>query len=199
MKKIFLSIAVAVLGTVAASAQFGINAGYCNVKEHQTLNSEDESIGHVFVGASYIISLEKFCEGLGIETGLSFYYGKKNYDETLYTEKYTNSFLALPVLLDYTLPIGNFELNPFGGLEFTYGLNSKSKYTATGTGISSTDDWYENTYKRFEVSAEIGLGCKLIDNIYLFADYQKGLNNTSKLDNMDASTSCFEVGLQYYF
>lgn len=201
MKKILLSIAVAVLGTVAASAQFGINAGYSNVNENYSLNgtSDDESINHVFVGANYTFSLDKFCQGLGFETGLSVYYGKKTYDETLYTEKYTNSFLSLPVLLEYTIQIGNFEVNPFGGFEFTYGLNSKSKITGNGTGASYTTDWYEDTYKRLEVSAEIGLGFKLIDNIYLFADYQKGLINTSKQDGMEAGTSTFEAGLQYYF
>lgn len=199
MKKILLSIAVAVLGTVAASAQFSVSAGYTNVKEHYSNNgiSSDDGINHVFAGVNYSFSLDKLCEGLGIETGLSFNYGKKNYDETLYTEKYTNSYLSLPVLVEYFLPIGNFEISPFAGLEFSYGLHSKSKCNEGN--VEYTTDWYEDMYKRLEVCAEIGLGFKLVDNIYLFADYQKGLNNIAKPDGVKASTSCIEAGLQYYF
>jgi len=193
MKRFFLIIALAVLGTTAAKAQVTVYAGYENAKYTYKGNYDGSFVcNNAFVGAGYDISLSSICKGLGVETGVYFYYGG-NKDE----DNYKESRIAIPAYLTYSIPVKDIELFPFGGFSFNYGLLSKSSVTVGS--ITTTTDWYNDLSKRFDVTADLGFGITIDQNYCFYAQLYKGLVNTSKSDKYSEKSSGFEIGFGYSF
>lgn len=195
MKKILLTIALVVMGTTAAFAQVSVYAGYEQSKYTHTYTSTNISgtdySNNVFVGAMYNFELAK---GLGLETGAYLYMGGMNEENS----KYSESSISIPFDFNYYIPItNNISFCPFAGCSLSYGLSSKT--TTTLGAISTTTDWYKDTYDRFDINAEIGLGVNFCEHYNIYVDVYRGLLNTINVDSITEVDSGIEIGIGYSF
>jgi len=197
MKKLFLIIAIAVLGTASAAAQMSVYAGYANTKYTHTMAvtdiSDTYSVNYAFVGVSYDVPFKTAGKGFGFNTGAFAYFG--GYKEDI--ETYNECRINIPLCLTYTIPVSVVSVSLYGGCGLNCGILGKSVETVGS--ISTTTDWYKDDYNRFVVTAEAGAAFTFFDNYSLYAGLYHSLNDLSKIETFTEKSLGFEIGLGYSF
>ena len=215
MKKTIAIVACAAVTLLAgkANAQLGFNVGYAPVTLTtattfgNTTNTSSSEMDGFFAGVTYNYSLSG---DLGVAFGLQGRYntktstGSANFVVVSGNDKSTTTQLLLdvPVLFNYSLPLGSAKLTAFAGPTFSYAVYGNTHVTSTTTilGSSSTSEtdypmYGDNsTNERLDITAAFGLQFQYSD-FRLFGGYRMGLTDLNANDNIKTTSSGLFVGL----
>ena len=216
MKKALIIMAAATILFVGkANAQLGINIGYApvtlttQVTSGNTTSTSSSEMDGFFAGVSYNNAISN---GLAVSIGLQARYntktstGSANFVVVSGNDKSTTTqiLLDVPVLLNYSLPLGSAKLTAFAGPTFSYAVYGNTHVTTTTTilGSTSTSETDYAMYgdnssnERFDLTAAFGLQLQYSD-FRLFGGYRIGLLDLNSGDNVKTTTSGMFVGLGY--
>lgn len=215
MKKTIAIVACAAAMLLAgkANAQLGVNVGYAPVTltsavtSGNTTTKTSSEMDGFFAGVTYNTALSG---DLGLAVGLQGRYntktstGSANFVVVSGSDKSTTTQLLLdiPVLFNYSLPLGSLKLTAFAGPTFSYALYGNTHVTTTTTILGSTStsendyDMYgdNSTNNRLDITAAFGLQLQY-SNYRLFGGYRIGLTDLNTNDNIKTTSSGLFVGL----
>ncbi len=191
MKKLFLSILVAALTAVCASAQLYVGAGYSYSPTASKAGKITERFDRngFYIQAGYGLNVGKH---LGIVPGLEYEVVTKTEDEVKSPEQYLN----IPVKVTYGFSLGNIvELGAFVAPTFSMGLTSKAKVDDTSLDMYGEDGFY----KRGDFRVGLGVYCDLIEKVRINLNYNFGVVNRSKVDDTTMRRNGVQLGVAYLF
>lgn len=191
MKKLFLSILVAALTAVCASAQLYVGAGYSYSPTASKAGKITERFDRngFYIQAGYGLNVGKH---LGIVPGLEYEVVTKTEDEVKSPEQYLN----IPVKVTYGFSLGNIvELGAFVAPTFSMGLTSKAKVDDTSLDMYGEDGFY----KRGDFRVGLGVYCDLIEKVRINLNYNFGVVNRSKVDDITMRRNGVQLGVAYLF
>lgn len=191
MKKLFLSILVAALTAVCASAQLYVGAGYSYSPTASKAGKITERFDRngFYIQAGYGLNVGKH---LGIVPGLEYEVVTKTEDEVKSPEQYLN----IPVKVTYGFSLGNIvELGAFVAPTFSMGLTSKAKVDDTSVDMYGEDGFY----KRGDFRVGLGVYCDLIEKVRINLNYNFGVVNRSKVDDTTMRRNGVQLGVAYLF
>ena len=191
MKKLFLSILVAALTAVCASAQLYVGAGYSYSPTASKAGKITERFDRngFYIQAGYSLNVGKH---LGIVPGLEYEVVTKTEDEVKSPEQYLN----IPVKVTYGFSLGNIvELGAFVAPTFSMGLTSKAKVDDTSLDMYGEDGFY----KRGDFRVGLGVYCDLIEKVRINLNYNFGVVNRSKVDDTTMRRNGVQLGVAYLF
>lgn len=187
MKKLIITLAIALAACTAAFAQKGLSVGvgYQSYTLHQdytitlpvlgdvTMKS-DNAFGGVYAGASF--QLLSFGPGINFIPGL--YYSATSWKDSDDADvQAKQSFVGIPMYFSYKLDLvpGTLAIEPFLGPTFSYGLTFKG----TGDNWTNTTDYYSGDYKynKFNVALGGGIALDIVDMIRVNVGYNYYLLN----------------------
>ena len=186
MKKVFL-LAVALMISVMAHAQFSVQVGY-------QMNSMRTEIGGVRVTQYYngiaaqvdynipLVGSLSVAPGLGVDF--------------LFTNKYDVKYRELELFapIDFNLCIsdrGDARLSLFAGPTLYYGLFSKD--------VSRNYSYYDTDNKRFDLSLGGGIWCDIGEVFRVKLGYKAGLLNSSKEKGVTEKSNMLTLAIGYIF
>lgn len=191
MKKLFLSILVAALTAVCASAQLYVGAGYSYSPTASKAGKITERFDRngFYIQAGYGLNVGKH---LGIVPGLEYEVVTKTEDEVKSPEQYLN----IPVKVTYGFSLGNIvELGAFVAPTFSMGLTSKAKVDDTSLDMYGEDGFYN----RGDFRVGLGVYCDLIEKVRINLNYNFGVVNRSKVDDITMRRNGVQLGVAYMF
>lgn len=191
MKKLFLSILVAALTAVCASAQLYVGAGYSYSPTASKAGKITERFDRngFYIQAGYGLNVGKH---LGIVPGLEYEVVTKTEDEVKSPEQYLN----IPVKVTYGFSLGNIvELGAFVAPTFSMGLTSKAKVDDTSLDMYGEDGFY----KRGDFRVGLGVYCDLIEKVRINLNYNFGVVNRSKVNDITLRRNGVQLGVAYMF
>lgn len=191
MKKLFLSILVAALTAVCASAQLYVGAGYSYSPTASKAGKITERFDRngFYIQAGYGLNVGKH---LGIVPGLEYEVVTKTEDEVKSPEQYLN----IPVKVTYGFSLGKIvELGAFVAPTFSMGLTSKAKVDDTSLDMYGEDGFY----KRGDFRVGLGVYCDLIEKVRINLNYNFGVVNRSKVDDITMRRNGVQLGVAYMF
>lgn len=215
MKKTIAIVACAAAMLLAgkANAQLGVNVGYAPVTltsavtSGNTTTKTSSEMDGFFAGVTYNTALSG---DLGLAVGLQGRYntktstGSANFVVVSGSDKSTTTqfLLDIPVLFNYSLPLGSLKLTAFAGPTFSYALYGNTHVTTTTTLLGNTStsendyDMYgdNSTNNRLDITAAFGLQLQS-SNYRLFGGYRIGLTDLNTNDNVKTTSSGLFVGL----
>jgi hypothetical protein len=184
MKKLFLTVIVAMGGIFAAQAQdisFGVKGGL-NVATMTDIDASSKISGHIGGFANF-----KFKKTWAIQPELLFSGQGAKADLPGDDLKYALSYINIPVLFQYYfLPEFYAEAGP------QLGFLVSSKYKRGGTSVET------DGFKTVDIGSAIGVGYKFPIGVGVYARYNFGF--TDLIDgNPDPRNSVFQIGAAYTF
>ena len=191
MKKLFLSILVAALTAVCASAQLYVGAGYSYSPTASKAGKITERFDRngFYIQAGYGLNVGKH---LGIVPGLEYEVVTKTENDVKQPEQYLN----IPVKVTYGFSLGNIvELGAFVAPTFSMGLTSKAKVDDTSVDMYGEDGFY----KRGDFRVGLGVYCDLIEKVRINLNYNFGVVNRSKVDDTTMRRNGVQLGVAYLF
>lgn len=191
MKKLFLSILVAALTAVCASAQLYVGAGYSYSPTASKAGKITERFDRngFYIQAGYGLNVGKH---LGIVPGLEYEVVTKTENDVKQPEQYLN----IPVKVTYGFSLGNIvELGAFVAPTFSMGLTSKAKVDDTSLDMYGEDGFY----KRGDFRVGLGVYCDLIEKVRINLNYNFGVVNRSKVDDITMRRNGVQLGVAYMF
>ncbi len=208
-----VACAAAMLFAGKANAQLGVNIGYAPVTlttavtSGNTTTKTSSEMDGFFAGITYNTAISG---DLGVAVGLQGRYntktstGSANFVVISGNDKSTTTqiLLDVPVLFNYSLPLGSLKLTAFAGPTFSYALYGNTHVTTTTTILGSTStsendyDMYgdNSTNNRLDITAAFGLQF-LYSDYRLFGGYRIGLTDLNTNDNVKTTSSGLFVGL----
>ena len=191
MKKLFLSIVVAAATAICANAQLYVGAGYSYSPTASKAGKITERFDRngFYIQAGYGLNVGKH---LGIVPGLEYEVVTKTEDEVKSPEQYLN----IPVKVTYGFSLGNIvELGAFVAPTFSMGLTSKAKVDDTSLDMYGEDGFY----KRGDFRVGLGVYCDLIEKVRINLNYNFGVVNRSKVDDITMRRNGVQLGVAYLF
>ena len=191
MKKLFLSIVVAALTAICANAQLYVGAGYSYspTKTKVEKVSERYDRNGFYIQAGYGLNVGKH---LGIVPGVEYEVVTNEEDGVKTPEQYLN----IPVKVTYGFSLGNIvELGAFVAPTFSMGLTSKAKVDDTSLDMYGEDGFY----KRGDFRVGLGVYCDLIEKVRINLNYNFGVVNRSKVDDITMRRNGVQLGVAYMF
>ena len=186
MKKVFL-LAVALMISVMAHAQFSVQVGY-------QMNSMRTEIGGVratqyYNGVAAVVDYNIPLVGsLSVAPGLGI--------DFLFTNKYDVKYRELELFapIDFNLCIsdrGDARLSLFAGPTLYYGLFCKD--------VSRNYNYYDTDNKRFDMSLGGGIWCDINEVLRVKIGYKFGLLNSSKEAGISEKNNSLTLSVGYIF
>lgn len=212
MKKLIITLAIALAACTAAFAQKGLSvgAGYLDnsiktvYTSGNTSTTNTQAYGGFYGGVSYTVLT--LGPGINITPGLYFANASfKDEDTVLGVKTITTgseSYLAVPVNFSYKLELvpGTLALQPYAGPTFAYGLSSKGTFWDEVTDKTTTTDNYDGTtYGKFDLQVGVGLAIDIVDMIRVSVGYNMGLLDRNSDSDYKLTTSNINFGVAYLF
>ena len=191
MKKLFLSIVVAAATAICANAQLYVGAGYSYSPTASKAGKITERFDRngFYIQAGYGLNVGKH---LGIVPGLEYEVVTKTENDVKQPEQYLN----IPVKVTYGFSLGNIvELGAFVAPTFSMGLTSKAKVDDTSLDMYGEDGFY----KRGDFRVGLGVYCDLIEKVRINLNYNFGVVNRSKVDDITMRRNGVQLGVAYMF
>ena len=191
MKKLFLSIVVAAATAICANAQLYVGAGYSYSPTASKAGKITERFDRngFYIQAGYGLNVGKH---LGIVPGLEYEVVTKTENDVKQPEQYLN----IPVKVTYGFSLGNIvELGAFVAPTLSMGLTSKAKVDDTSIDMYGEDGFY----KRGDFRAGLGVYCDLIEKVRINLNYNFGVVNRSKVDDITMRRNGVQLGVAYMF
>ena len=191
MKKLFLSIVVAAATAICANAQLYVGAGYSYSPTASKAGKITERFDRngFYIQAGYGLNVGKH---LGIVPGLEYEVVTKMENDVKQPEQYLN----IPVKVTYGFSLGNIvELGAFVAPTFSMGLTSKAKVDDTSVDMYGEDGFY----KRGDFRVGLGVYCDLIEKVRINLNYNFGVVNRSKVDDITMRRNGVQLGVAYMF
>ena len=191
MKKLFLSIVVAAATAICANAQLYVGAGYSYSPTASKAGKITERFDRngFYIQAGYGLNVGKH---LGIVPGLEYEVVTKTENDVKQPEQYLN----IPVKVTYGFSLGNIvELGAFVAPAFSMGLTSKAKVDDTSVDMYGEDGFY----KRGDFRVGLGVYCDLIEKVRINLNYNFGVVNRSKVDDITMRRNGVQLGVAYLF
>lgn len=188
MKKAFL-LAIALLFSVMAHAQFSVQVGYQMNSMKTTV--KDVRATQYYNGVSAVIDYNIPLAGpLSVAPGL----GLGTYFTNNYGVRYRELGLFAPI--DFNLCVSetrDTRLSIFVGPTLYYGLFCKDVSTNPPYSYYDTED------KRFDVSLGGGIWCDIKDVLRVKLGYKAGLTNCSKISGITEKNNTLTLAIGYIF
>lgn len=211
MKKIALTLALAVVSATCAMAQISVGAGYLNETSTTSWTSGNTTtttktpFGGFYIGGDYEYAIG---QGLSFSAGLKgVMYSNKNVEELPIvgdvTTKTKEFNLVVPVAVNYSYVISpDLKAFAFAGPSFSFGLSAESKttYEADADRTTTVNLYGEDSnYKGFNLFLGAGVGVDVMDMVRVKFGYDFGLANRSSAENTTIKDSQWYIGVAYLF
>ena len=216
MKKIFITMAVAVMALTASAQRassssssffstekadlpvtFGIRGGL-NVA---SMSEEDDKDVKSKAGFNVGVAVDfPIMQSLYIQSGLYYTTKGLKVEHKSYDRKLNIGYLEIPVLASYRYNFNDANQLQFNfGPYFAYGLHGKVKYD--GGSYKEDYNWYDENddAKRFDMGLQLGLGVTLAKHYYVGLAYEFGLISQVKDSDGYFKTRNFMVNVGYQF
>ena len=210
MKKLIITLAIALAACTAAFAQKGLSvgAGYQSYTDHAdytwstplgdvVFNSNDPYAGF-YAGLSYnVLSV-----GPGINIIPGLYFSSASYKDADNGDiQAKQSFLGIPVNFSYKLDLvpGTLAIEPYAGPTFSFALAYKS---TTNNWKNTTDNYADDSdLSKFNVAVGGGLALDIVDMIRVTVGYNYYLLNLYKGDGKGTyqRNGVLNFGVAYMF
>lgn len=225
MKKyLFLAIAGLIMAATQVSAQISVEASYENSRYRQQYNNDVEwgdPLQGFGVGAYYNINL--FCNDLhafSIQPGLKYSYVtfREVEEEGQVSMKMSlnQHYLNVPIRFQYALQVmPGLRVLAFAAPNFSLGLSNTinldiigeevgfNLYTGEVTGtlplVGDVGEYLQFNMRRFDVSAQVGLGVEIMDRYEIRGGYDFGLVNLMPDTSYSTTRNNFFVGVGFRF
>ncbi|MBQ0025495.1 MAG: PorT family protein [Bacteroidales bacterium] len=199
MRKIFAIAAVTILFAVSTNAQTFFNFGYGLGSDKATfgsLEADKSNSNTLFAGISRNFGI---AGNFGIEPGVNYIFNFSKIGDELCVKNQHHG-LQVPVLLNYAfVSSSDFALKLFAGPSVNFGLSDKSTTYVGGTKGLVIDNYADDSYSRFGVSASFGLGAELCNTVRFKIGYDLGLSDLDKSDNITYKQNLLTFSLGYIF
>ncbi len=188
MKKVFV-LAIALMVSVMAHAQFSVNVGY----QMSSLNTEIGGLRatQYYNGVSAVVDYNIPLVGpLSVAPGL----GLSGSFTNKYSVKYREFGLIAPI--DFNLCCSDsrdVRVSLFAGPTLYYGLFCKDIST------NPPYNYYDTDNKRFELFLGGGLWCDIRETIRVKVGYKFGLLNSSREANVTEKNNTLSISIGYLF
>ncbi len=199
MKKILTIAAATILFAVSANAQTYFNLGYGLGRDKTTFGSlepDTSKSNTIFAGVSHNFGI---AGNFGVEPGVNYVFNfSKTGDELSAKNQYHG--IQIPILLNYAfVPSSDIAFKLFAGPSANYGLSDKSTTYVGDTKGIEIDNYADDSYNRFGISASFGLAAELHDSIRLKIGYDLGLTDLNKSDKVSYKQNLLTFSIGYMF
>lgn len=205
MKKFFLTAVLVAVAATSAFAQLSVGAGYINYASKTQIGSNTNypaSNNGFYLGGDYNIPL---VGGLGVAPGVYFSYSGSSDTSSMLgitgTGNTNETYLTVPVNVNYGVDLGTIRVFVFGGPSLQYGLSSNFVQTVSsslGSGSNTTDNYDNSDYNRFNLLVGGGLGVD-VDSFRISFGYDWGLTDRSAADKITMKNKVLHIGISYLF
>ena len=206
MKKLLLTLAIAVVATTSAFAQLGVTAGYANSKTTYTSGNSsytDPALNGAFVEAFYQLPVSDI---ITIEPGIryTFLTGKESGSAlgATFTGTTTEHYVAVPVMAHFQFELANdMAVFAFAGPTVAYGIagSYNASISAGSSSASSPSQLFDEYYSPLDMLIGGGIGIEF-NNFRLSAGYHYGfLDRNGKDTSSVTRDSQILVGLSMLF
>lgn len=199
MRKILTIAAVTILFAVSANAQTYFNLGYGLGGDKTTFGSMEPDASNsnsLFAGVSHNFGI---AGNFGIEPGVNYVFNFSKTGDEMYVKNQYHG-IQIPVLFNYAIaPSNNFAFKLFAGPAANLGLSDKSTTYVGDTKGLIIDNYADNSYSRFGLSASLGLAAELHDNFRLKIGYDLGLKDLNKSDKVSYKQNLLSLSLGFIF
>ena len=207
MKKLIITLAIALATCTAAFAQKGLSvgAGYLtnNVSTAVTVGSTTTTSVQAYDGFYAGLSYNVLTLGPGINIVPGLYFANASYNEenTLTTNKGSESYIAVPINISYKIELvpGTLAIEPYVGPTCAYGLSSKWSTTAGSVTVEGDRYGDNSKYGKFDLQVGGGLAIDIVDMIRVSVGYNYGLIDRHSADDTKVNTSNINFGVAYLF
>lgn len=213
MKKIIILVSAALMAVTSLKAEgLNITAGYAmGLDKYTEANGQKSNkfSNGFYIGIGYTIR-DVISDNWNIDTGLQYvnFWGKKN-DECKFLDgskikgQQVDSYIQLPVRLNYTWDTENCDFFLYAGPKFLFGLKSQFR----SDDVPGPINWYakelEHAYKRFNLMLGVGGGVYIGEHLRIDVGYDWGVLNRYKGDYKDEGHKLYEsmlnVGVAFCF
>ena len=211
MKKIIITLALAVAACTTAFAQLGglsVGAGYLDntIKSVYTSGSTSTTTTQAYGGFYAGLSYDVLTIGPGITITPGLYFAStsfKDVDTVLGVTTTTTgneSYIAVPVNVSYKLNLvpSVLAIAPYVGPTFAYGLSSKGS-VAVGNTTTTSDHYDGTTYGKFDLQVGVGLAFDIVEMVRVSVGYNFGLLDRDSDEDTKVTTSNLNFGVAYLF
>lgn len=202
MKKLLLTLALAVVATASAFAQIGVTAGYANsvaTYHYGSSSTKEPAMNGGFIEAFYQLPLS---DNLFIEPALRYTLLTSTQSASAlgatFTGTRTEHYIGVPVMAHLQYELANaVKVFLFAGPTFEYGVSGTQK---SGVGsISGTSNVFDEYYSPLDMLIGGGVGAEF-KNLRLSAGYHYGfLDRDGKDTDVTLRDSQILIGLSLLF
>lgn len=188
MKKLLLTLVIAVSAAISANAQFGLGFGFANSSLHSKVEDfkTAEGMNGLFIEGAYTFHIGNH---FGITPAVQYEWVKEGNIETLKEAmqligkkaSWSEHYLNVPVRFSYGFNVGKvIGLGTYAAPTFSVGLASKinadgNKIDIYDVGGESIEE--DNMMSRFDFMIGLGLYCDLFQKFRVRFGYDYGLVN----------------------
>lgn len=199
MRKILTIAAVTILFAVSANAQTYFNLGYGLGRDKTTFGSMEPDATQsstLFAGVSHNFGI---AGNFGVEPGVNYVFNFSNTGDELSVKNQYHG-IQVPVLLNYAfVPSSNFAFKLFAGPAANLGLSDKSTTYVGDTKGITIDNYADDSYNRFGLSASFGIAAELHETFRLKLGYDLGLTDLNKEEKVSYRQNLLTLSLGYIF
>ena len=195
MKKVFaIAAALMLMGTTAFAQSFG--AGYVQ----STANSN--TANGFYAGFGYSAEI---MPGLSLNPGLYYEFLTSTTGASLgswasYSGKTTEHYVNIPLHLSFAYSFApTFKMFVYGGPTANVGIASTTKGNIAGAIETTTDNYKDSHYSRFDIMLGGGIGVELMSKIRLTVGYDMGMLDRNTRDNVTLKRNRLTAGAALVF
>lgn len=173
MKKVFaIAAALMMLATAANAQSFG--AGY--VQSTKKIDNSSSVANGFYAGFGYSAEI---MPGLNLNPGLYYEFLTSNsdlFDLGIVTGKTTEHYVNVPLHLSYGINFApTFKVFAYGGPTANVGIASTTKRDYAGAVETTTDNYKDSKYGRFDIMLGVGGGIELMKKFRITVGYDWGM------------------------
>lgn len=200
MKKIIITLALALAATTSAFAQFSVGAGYVNSSNKTTISSTEsvKNANGFYVGGDMTFELGS---GFVVMPGVYYSMTMSKGDVLGVADTQTdNHSIAVPVRFAYGAHIADpVRMFVFAGPQINLGLASTTKTKVMNTTTSFNNYSEDGDISRFNLAATVGIGFDIVETVRLTFGYNWGLLDLHKEENVKLTNTNWQIGAAFLF
>ena len=194
-------IIAAILSSLDAAAQIGVNVGYLstnNVNTASAVGGTDNTLANsgFYAGITYQSNIPKRDKWF-YETGMNYSY----FGGSIGDMKIDYHYLNIPFRVKFKHSLGSSPVGlfAFAGPLFSIGISAKEDHTGNPYLSNPVVSMYGSVLNRFDIKLGGGIGLELFNHLDIRAGYDFGIIDVSCKENHETRISYLYLGFGFNF